>query len=1247
MSPAFVTPSGTPARSRFLPSRVWLVRLAITVGAIAALIAVAWLAVPPIVRSQIESRLSETLGRKTTVEAVAFDPFTLQLTLRKLAIAEPNGAAPLLAVDELVADVSSASLWRRAPVFDAVKLVRPAVALARNRDGRYSVQDLIDKTLAAPEGPPPSFSLNNIEIDDGSIAFDDGMTATTHRVEKLAIGIPFLSSLPYQVNIHVTPRLEGTFDGSHFAFGGTATPFAERHDATIDIDVDALPLKSYVAYLPTRPRVDVTGGTLTTRVKVVFVGGKEDERKLELRGEARVDGLALARRDGSSLAAANRIAIGLDRIDLFGHDVRVASLAVDSPAVDLKRLRDGTLELAQPLFETAAAAAAPRTAQGAAGAGATSTSAVPEKPWSVTVAKTTVKQGKLALVDETSTFRSDLADVAVEATNLSTKKGEKAHVALSFVSADRIAAFKGEADVDPLVPAATGQFELTKFSLGLLFPYYKEVLAVDVQKGSLDLAAQFALLADGNLKLSQGAATITGLALAYPANRQPFWTFPSVTGSGIDLDLRERRVNVAEFDSRDAVMKIARERNGSIDVDRLMKTTETTGTAKDDRTWTLAFGKFMFERASIDLEDRVPDPHVQLAIRDLALSATNYSNARNAKSTTTVRARVGNHGRFAWSGALATNPVSFAGQLDVSGLDLVTVRPYVESHANVSLTAGALAGKGAIAVDIPDRAPIKATWKGNVTVTDFAALDKPTASDLLRWKRLALDDVDVATQPFRFSVARIGAEDYFARAIVYQDGTLNLKRLLTPGAEPEPAPDAKPATAPAPAQHEPLPVTIGKIELARGNVNFSDFFVRPNYSANLTDVTGTVTTMSAEQAGDVAISARVDRSAPVEVSGRIHPFAKELSLDIKAKARDVDLPPLTPYSVKYAGYGIEKGKLTFDVHYRVENRRLTAENRLVLDQLTFNPQRVESPTATKLPVLLAVALLKDMRGVIDIQLPIAGSLDDPQFSVGGLIIQVIVNLITKAVTAPFALLGALFGGGEELSTIPFAPGSSMLDAEAQKRLESLGKALADRPALKLDIGGRADSDGDREALRRATVVTAMKREKMKSLAASGNAPSSVDQVTINADERVRWLTAAYKESSIKDRPRNVIGMLKELPPEEMEAMLLADAKVDDDALRLLANARAQAVKDDLTARNIAGERLFLTVPRLSSERTAAATGSARPGGATPGNGAASSGGAASSAGGASSGGAGTSSGAAASTTATNTAPASRVDLALR
>ena len=205
--------------------------------------------------------------------------------------------------------------------------------------------------------------------------------------------------------------------------------------------------------------------------------------------------------------------------------------------------------------------------------------------------------------------------------------------------------------------------------------------------------------------------------------------------------------------------------------------------------------------------------------------------------------------------------------------------------------------------------------------------------------------MDIASEPFHATTARIALEDYYARVIVYQDGTINIGRLVTPGATPEPARDAKPGTACRARRVERTTAGVDRPHRARARQrDFTDLFVRPNYSANLTDVAGSVSPMSAKQAGDVALTARVDGIAPVEVSGT-HPSIRAASSRsiIAGKARDVDLPPLTPYSVKYAGYGIEKGKLTFDVHYRVDNRKLAAENRLVLDQLTFGSASTVPP----------------------------------------------------------------------------------------------------------------------------------------------------------------------------------------------------------------------------------------------------------------------------------------------------------------
>jgi hypothetical protein len=271
-----------------------------------------------------------------------------------------------------------------------------------------------------------------------------------------------------------------------------------------------------------------------------------------------------------------------------------------------------------------------------------------------------------------------------------------------------------------------------------------------------------------------------------------------------------------------------------------------------------------------------------------------------------------------------------------------------------------------------------------------------------------------------------------------------------------------------------------------------------------------------------------------------------------------------------------------NVEYHIENRKLAAKNNIYLDQLTFG-EKVESPTATKLPVTLAVALLKDRNGVIDVNLPISGSLDDPQFSVIGIVFQVIGNLIVKAVTAPFALLGAMFGGGEELAYLEFAAGSAALDADDVGKLKSLSKALTDRPGLKLDVAGRVDPEVDREGLKRASIDRKVRTQKFNDLRREGKAPASADAVTVEAAEYEKYLRRAYGDEKFP-KPRNVIGIAKDLPVPEMETLMLTHAQVTDEDLRLLANARAQAAKDWIVDEGkMPAERVFLVAPKLSPE----------------------------------------------------------------
>jgi Domain of Unknown Function (DUF748) len=346
----------------------------------------------------------------------------------------------------------------------------------------------------------------------------------------------------------------------------------------------------------------------------------------------------------------------------------------------------------------------------------------------------------------------------------------------------------------------------------------------------------------------------------------------------------------------------------------------------------------------------------------------------------------------------------------------------------------------------------------------------------------------------------------------------------------------------------------------------------------LSEVNGRVGAFRSDSSDMAALelTGRVAGTGLLDVRGSLNPMANPLALDIGTKFTELELAPLSPYAGKYAGYAIERGKLSMDLHYEVQpDGRLQATNHVILNQLTFG-DRIESPSATKLPVRLAVALLSDRHGVIDINLPINGSINDPKFSVVGIIWQVIGNLITKIVTAPFSWLAG--GGGEDLSTINFQPGTPVMADGAGVALDKVAKALHERPTLQMTVTGAADplSEGDamREAMLEQRLATQRRNEALRAGAAA-SAPEA-----LAPEERERLLRAVYRDAELPDKPRNVIGLAKDLPVPEMEAMLKKQMRVSEDTARQLALQRGLAVRDALVAKGLPSERMFLAAPKL-------------------------------------------------------------------
>jgi uncharacterized protein involved in outer membrane biogenesis len=871
-----------------------------------------------------------------------------------------------------------------------------------------------------------------------------------------------------------------------------------------------------------------------------------------------VRGLAVRERDGEALFAGfDELYANVSWTSVLRLAPVVEEITLSGPKLTIRRGADRRYNF-QDLLD------APRKESGGGG--------VP----GFSISNIRVVDGRIDFDDRAGGARHEVTEIAIRIPHLSSLPAhaqEKVRPEVSMKVNGAPLRLGGDAQpFEPVRPAHLA-IDVQGFDLTRLVPYLPFELNAKLASALLDarLTVNFEQAGGKPQVKLGGEAALRNLALTDRQDR-PLLAWQRLAVALNEAEPLAARVDVKSIELEGADVDLRRGKDGVLNVARLAPPATGSSSASSSTPFLVKVGRIAIGPSKLQFTDEaVGAPAVEAT---LELVAEGLSTEKGKAGNASLQATVAKTGKIAASGLLTLDPFSTRMDVDVQRLGLVPAQRYLDEFVHLAITSGAVSAKGVVSAELPPGKPFQATYKGRFGLSDFASVDKRSTQDLLKWKSLALDGIDFDLGAKKVSLDAIALSDYYARIVVSPEGRLNLQDLAVEKATP-----VKDVKSDSPA----FKIRIGKVALQGGNVNFSDFFIKPNYTANLTRVGGSVTEMSAEKAGQVDLRGRIDNAAPLEILGSVNPLGAELFLDMKASARDIELAPLSPYSVKYAGYGIERGKLSLNVKYHIENRKLAAENQVYLDQLTFGAERIDSPTATTLPVTFAISLLKDRNGVIDLHLPISGSLDDPQFSLMGIIMKVVGNLIVKAVTAPFALLGSLFGGGAELSFLEFAPGSAALDAEDHQRLGGLAKALESRPGLKLEAAGRADPATDREGLKRAALAAKVRAQKFNDLRRAGKAPASAAEVTVETTEYERYLRRAYAEEKFP-KPRTALGTDKELPVEEMETLILTHAAVGEDDLRVLANARSQAAKEWLVDEGkIPAERVFIVAPKLAAD----------------------------------------------------------------
>ena len=1231
----------------------WFKRLLWLGGAVLLLWGLAWLALPPLLKPQIETIASGQLGRAVTLGRLEIKPWSLELVLHGLAVAAAPGQAdrtPQLVVERIYIDASLESLLRLAPVLDAVDVQGPALRLTHHGAGRYDIDDILQrfKSDSVPsDTPAPGFALHNLTLSAGRFDIDDRPVGRQHTVRELQLSLPFLSNLPSQRAVTVQPKLAFLLNGSRFESSAQATPFAPGRQAAVQLSLAGLDLAPWLPYVPAGLPVRLSSGVLSAELQLAFEQVPANRLRISGTLEAAQvrmhDSQAHAKQAGTAVSAPpllafDRLKLTLDDLRPFERQAWLSAVELLAPRLTL--VRDATGRLLLP-GSGPASSTTKKIASDPGGTKAEADLSPPYGGWKIALDRLAVQDGGLSWLDQSTVPPAQLgltglkfdaiaialpfeqplqfqAAAGLLAGGSAVAGPAGARLSLQGSATDRAAELRLLADGLPLTLAAPYLARWLKPELtGSLNAELGASWKAAASPGGVDqLQLEVARLAVDKLDLRQDKASLASLA--------------QLRLAGLQLDLTGRSAILGQLAVQGPRVVIGRGADGRWMFEHWLQPQALSDPAASTNSqaqigaatlapaappWTLLVRDLTLDGGLFSFSDKLPVRPVAFDMPAVSLQVKNLSTAgkepMQVQGALQWQAGGTPAGRLKWQGQARLDPLSVQTTLEAVRLPLHVLEPYGADLLNIEVLRAYASFKGQFAF-APAPAGTSLQLNGDVALEDVKANSLSTAKtgtasasspsfseELLNWKVLSLRGLALAMapgNPTQFDVKETVLSDFYTRLVLDPTGRFNLQDLLKADAAPpttsKPASSpSAPATASVTASAAPAVVRLGPVSLTGGRVDFSDRFIKPNYSANLTELTGKLGAFSSQpQAGEpamaeLALRGRAQGTATLDIQGQINPLAKPLVLDLKARVRDLELPPLSAYAVRHTGHGIERGKLSVDLSYKVQaDGQLLASNNIVLNQLKFGDKVDGAPTS--LPVRLAVALLADRQGVIDIDLPVSGSLNDPEFKLGPIVYKLIVNLVVKAVTAPFSLIVSAFGSAEEPGVVNFAPGSAALDVDGRAGLDKVVKALQERPALHMTVVGMASLELEREAFKREQLQALLLGEQRREAVLAGRAVAQTGAgasvpATLSPEESLALLGAAYRRAAIP-KPLTSQGQLQPLPKDEMENLLLSHLQASEDQMRELAVQRGVVVRDYLAARQIPMARLFLgsarTVP---------------------------------------------------------------------
>jgi hypothetical protein len=1212
---------------------------------------------PLLIKWQMVKRLPALTKRQAAVQQVKLNPWTLSLTMRGLALTEPDGRS-FASWDELYVNFQASSLFRWAWTFKEIRLVKPFGEVILLKDGRLNFANMLEAPTHAPPQPQttsvPRLNIFHLEVTNGFVALEDRTLRSLFHTEYRPININ-VTEFTTRPNSDTPYAFRAESDaGRSITWAGDLTIQPLRSSG--HLEVTAVKFSRYQPYLEAFTSARVTNGLADLQFNYRFSASTNGLDFIVTNGAMQVSQVQVLDPDTSETVASLRgLEVQQAEFNLRERAVRLGAVKVSEAALLARLKENGCLNLLDLIRLPPPATNSTPSAAAAGGS-------LP--PWTATVDNFTIEQTALSFEDLTRRrpFKTELKPIELALKHFSTKADSDASYSFHITSeAAEAVEGAGTASINPI--RSSGEVKIGAVDVKKYLAYAEDFFRGRILSGKIEARVpyRFALGTNGLLAgVTNLAVKLTDLEVKLPENDETVTRIAEIGFERVEASLEDRRGRIGLFKGNGGSVVVRRQKDGAINLLGLLAVSRTnvapasgSGSIQAKSAagaitnvpayalggWTLNLDELQLDNYTMKIEDLMPPKPASFLLDQLALNLKGISTASNAPVSARVSLRLNETGAIAAAGTAKIAPLFADFNVAVTNLDLRAAQPYVEQFVRLSIMSGALNTAGQLHFQTNDTAAPQMTFAGGLSLTNFVTTDQVVFKEFVRWDDLTVTGIEAALAPNRFKIAEIRLGRPHASLLIGADRRPNLSLILKPDDAVTNHPTASAPTSGAVTNSfaELFPMQLGKLTLDQASLTFTDDSVQPHVVMGVQEVSGSIKGLSSalNTPAEVNLHGRVDAQSPFSIAGRVNPFAATMFVDLAITNANTQLTPLTGYLEKYGGYPLNKGRLSTSLRYHVEGKALKAENKIQIDQLTLG-SRNTSPDAISLPLKLGIALLKDNNGRIDLDVPVNGRLDDPEFKLGPIVLKIVVNMIVKAAASPFKLLGSLVGGGgDELSFVEFTPGTTNLVEGQLDKLGKLAAALAKRPALNLEIGGAIDRDSDRDALAKQKLHEQLKAKRLQELTAKGQAPISIEIFLLEPEDQDRLLRTAFVEQfgtnisqiiqtnlvrltatnqpgslaaakpttkpkrSLFQRLAGLFGggsghktkaekrlskadrqALDQTTPELMEDLLAEKVMITDEEFRQLSTSRARWVQDWLIQNGqVKDDRLFLIAPK--------------------------------------------------------------------